>query len=87
MVTVPVRTDVLVLAPAAHVMVVVPVPADGEVTVTNALLLAAVHPQVEALAVSVTDPLARLAGIDADGEDSENVHGPGPATKTHAAPH
>src|SRR6185503_5350457 len=75
MVIVPVRGDVIGLPMTSQVTVVEPVPAPGDVTAMNPLLLTAVHAHDGALAVSVTDPLVRAAGTDADGADSENVHG------------
>ena len=74
-VIVPVRGDVIRLPVTPQVTVVVPVPAPGDVTAMNPLLLTAVHAHDGALAVSVTDPVVAVAGTDADDADSENVHG------------
>jgi hypothetical protein len=74
MVIVAVRGDVAVFAPVAHITVVVPVPTLGEVTVRKALLLRAVHPQADALAVSPTAPEEMADGTDADDAESEKLH-------------
>ena len=74
MVIVPVRGEVTVFAPVAHVITAVPVPTPGDVTVMKLSRLTAVHPHPDALVVRATEPEERIDGTDADAGDSEKEH-------------